>query len=207
MWKQRWIALLTTRPCINERALRPTDFICGFTKVFLERLIIVSNLYRSNAGTKPHLPVVVERRVNWTVSAMVLVLSRDRHELLVRMFLLGRIICLAFFEVRSKPYDTISDTLHSYDQDALTFPSPPLVSQRLPRIRDQQFATTPLRSSTDSPSPVIFLTTPDIHQIVNRTTTPQHLASRLRHPFPSSLLLRHTLIAPIILFSANECRV
>lgn len=98
-----------------------------------------------DVGTRPHLPVVVERRVNWTVSAMIFVFSRNGHELLVRMLLLGRIIRLTFLEVRSKPYDAVSDTLHNYDQDALTFPSPTLVSQRLPRVRDQLFATKSLR--------------------------------------------------------------
>lgn len=65
---------------------------------------------------EPHLPVIIERCVNGTATAMVLVFGRNRHELLVWVFLLWRIIRLALLEVRGKSYSMVSNVESSFDK-------------------------------------------------------------------------------------------
>lgn len=67
-----------------------------------------------------------------TIGAVVLILGRNRHELLVRVLLLWRIIRLALLEVWSKSYVVVSDVEHSCDSLCFTFPAPTFVTQRFP---------------------------------------------------------------------------
>jgi hypothetical protein len=160
------------------------------------------------AWLKSHLPVIVERCVDRTVSAVILILGCNWHELLIRMFLLRRIICLAFLEVRRESCNTVNNGKYSHEQIALTFPSPSFVAQRFPTNIISFTPSQPIHlQDKNSPSTIILLTSPHIHQIINRATTPQHLTSRLRHGFPSSTRLRYTLIAPVIFFASDKCRV
>lgn len=99
-----------------------------------------------------YLVVVVERRVDWAICAMVLVFGSNGHILLVRVFGLWWVICLVLLEVWSHtlpaPYSQECDQLLRLSGPALALT--PLVAQRLPSI-------------------VVSLGSTDVHQIVDRT--------------------------------------